>query len=72
MTKNPLLQRVREEGNPLIDGETVTFVWQGNPAESRRGKSAPRLVDDLHGWEEHPQTFTRLAPGLFACSFDLE
>jgi enterochelin esterase family protein len=71
MTKNPLLQRVREEGNPLIDGETVTFLWQGNPAESRRGKSAPRLVDDLHGWEEHPQTFTRLAPGLFACSFDL-
>jgi enterochelin esterase family protein len=71
MTKHPLLQRAREEGHPLVDGETVTFLWEGNPAESRRGKSAPLLVDDLHGWEEHPQTFTRLSAGLFACSFDL-
>ena len=63
MTKHPLLQRARDEGHPLIDGETVTFLWEG--------KSAPRLVDDLHGWEENPQALTRLAPGLFACSFHL-
>jgi enterochelin esterase family protein len=66
-----LVQRLKKEGNPLIDGETVTFLWKGNPAESRRGKSAPYLVDDLHGWEENPQTLTRLSPGLFACSFNL-
>lgn len=30
-----LLKRVKKEGNPLIDGNTVTFVW--------RGKKAPYL-----------------------------
>jgi enterochelin esterase family protein len=58
-----LLQRLKKEGNPLVYGQRVTFLWQG--------KSPPHLVDDLNGWEEYPQTFTRLAPRLFACSFDL-
>jgi enterochelin esterase family protein len=63
MSKSLLLKRVQAEGHPLIDGETVTFLWEG--------KSAPYLVDDLHEWEENPQTLARLFPGLFACSFDL-
>src|SRR5574342_430734 len=71
MPKHPLLRRAREEGHPLIDGETVTFLWKGNPAESRKGKSPPHLVDDLHGWEDNPQPLARLARGLFACTFDL-
>lgn len=58
-----LLDRARREGHPLIDGNTVTFLWEGD--------SAPRLVDDLHEWEEYPQKLSRLSPGLFACSFDL-
>jgi enterochelin esterase family protein len=62
MKKN-LLARVHAEGNPLIDGNTVTFLWQGT--------SAPRLIDDLHDWEEHPQKLRRLSPDLWACSFDL-
>lgn len=58
-----LLDRARREGHPLIDGKAVTFLWEGT--------SAPRLIDDLHSWEEHPQKLTRISPGLWAVSFDL-
>jgi len=58
-----LLERVRREGNPLIDGETVTFVW--------KGRAAPQLLDDLHGWEDGPRALKRHAPGVWAVSFDL-
>jgi enterochelin esterase-like enzyme len=40
------LLRAQKEGTPLIDGETVTYVWQG--------KTAPALVNDLFDWEENP------------------
>lgn len=63
MTATPLLQRVQNEGHPLIDGETVTFLWQG--------RTAPQLIDDLHGWSQDPQPLQRIAPGIWACSFDL-
>ena len=63
MDKTNLLARVHTEGNPLIDDETVTFIWDGN--------SAPHLIDDLHGWEEHPKRLKRLAPDLWAVSYNL-
>jgi enterochelin esterase-like enzyme len=63
MTKDSLFQRVQTEGHPLIDNETVTFLWEG--------ESAPQLVDDLHGWEGNPQSPQRIAPGIWAWSFDL-
>ncbi|HEU5200205.1 MAG TPA: hypothetical protein VFU32_11240, partial [Ktedonobacterales bacterium] len=37
-----LLERARREGTPLIDGETVTFVWQG--------QDAPQLIGDFNNW----------------------
>jgi enterochelin esterase family protein len=58
-----LLERARREGHPLIDGNKVTFLWEGD--------SAPRLIDDLHGWEDAPQTLKRVSPNLWACSFHL-
>ena len=58
-----LLQRLKTGGNPLIDGGKVTFLWEGD--------TAPHLIDDLHGWEPNPQPLQRIAPGLWACSFDL-
>ncbi|MEW5941698.1 MAG: hypothetical protein AB1750_18705 [Chloroflexota bacterium] len=58
-----LLERAHREGHPLIDGNKVTFLWEGTPA--------PYLIDDLHGWENHPQKLTRVSPGLYVCSFDL-
>jgi enterochelin esterase-like enzyme len=57
------LQRARREGHPLVDGNRVTFLWEGD--------NAPRLIEDLHNWEEHPQKMRRVSPGLWSCSFDL-
>jgi enterochelin esterase-like enzyme len=37
-----LLERAREEGAPLVDGETATFIWAGD--------HAPRLVGDFNFW----------------------
>jgi enterochelin esterase family protein len=46
-----LLRRAQEEGNPLIEGSRITFVWQG--------ESAPELISDLGGWECKPRPFLR-------------
>lgn len=61
--KRSLVDRARREGHPLIDGNRVTFLWQGD--------SPPLLMDDLHGWDDTPQKLTRISPQLFAASFDL-
>lgn len=54
-----LLTRVQREGNPLIDGDTATFVW--------RGADAPVLIGDFNRWNLHaPLTLQRVAPGLWA------
>ena len=59
----PLLERARKEGNPLINGDTATFIWQG--------KTAPKLIEDLHGWEESPQEMERISPGLWAATLTM-
>jgi enterochelin esterase-like enzyme len=41
--KSTISNRVRNEGNPLIDGTQVTFVWLG--------KRAPLLMADFYDWE---------------------
>jgi enterochelin esterase-like enzyme len=43
MDARTLLARAYTEGTPLIDGDTVTFVWQGD--------RAPQLVGDWTNWE---------------------
>jgi enterochelin esterase family protein len=43
MQTRALLARAQAEGSPLIDGETATFVWQG--------EQAPRLAGDFNGWD---------------------
>jgi enterochelin esterase-like enzyme len=53
-----LLQRGRDEGTPLIDGNTVMFVWEG--------KKAPNLLADFNHWDEaKPIRLTKAAPGLW-------
>jgi len=63
MTIHPLLERSRQTGNPVIDGMTATFLWEG--------RSAPTFVSDLHDWEENPQPLTKLAPNLWSLSLEL-
>ena len=53
-----LLERARKEGAPLIDGETVTFLWAG--------KKAPLLVGDFSDWEDNPIALEKAAPGIWA------
>ncbi|HLW01199.1 MAG TPA: alpha/beta hydrolase-fold protein [Ktedonobacterales bacterium] len=47
-----LLERAEREGTPLIDGETVTFVW--------RGTHAPRLIGDFNSWGRGNEKSTEL------------
>jgi enterochelin esterase-like enzyme len=53
-----LLAKAHAGGNPVIAGDEATFVWQG--------RTAPRLVDDMHNWEDNPQTMLRAGPGLWS------
>ena len=58
-----LLETVKKQGNPIIQGNNVTFVWEG--------ESAPHLISDLYGWEDNPQALTRTKKGVWSLSFEL-
>ncbi len=61
-----LLERAEHEGTPLIDGETVTFVW--------RGAHAPQLIGDFNNWgwgNEKPIALTQAAPEVWTHSVTL-
>ena len=60
---HPLLALARSAGNPVIGTETATFLWQG--------KTAPRLLDDLHNWEESPQILRRIGSELWSFSMPI-
>jgi len=60
---HPILALDRTAGNPIIESETATFIWQG--------KVAPLLIDDLHNWEENPQTMQRAGTDLWSCTLVL-
>lgn len=63
-----LLDRAREEGTPLIDGDQVTFVWYGDGAEP-----APYLVGDFNDWdgERRPIHLKEVEPGVWAHTLTL-
>jgi enterochelin esterase-like enzyme len=63
VTTNPLLALARTTGNPVIDEDGITLLWQG--------QSAPLLMDDFHHWQDDPQMLTRQGPGLWSFSFQL-
>ena len=60
MTPEVSMRRARESGNPVIQGNRVTFFWEG--------ESAPQLFSDLTGWDEKPRQFKRLPPSSKAAS----
>jgi hypothetical protein len=52
-----LLKRARSEGAPLIDGESVAFLW--------RGERAPYLMGDFNNWDTtHALTLREIGPGI--------
>jgi enterochelin esterase-like enzyme len=53
----------RATGNPLIEGECATIIWQG--------VSAPLVLDDIHNWDDSPQKMNRLGSRLWSFSFAL-
>ncbi len=55
-----LLERARQEGTPLIDGDRATFLWQG-------AGTPPLLIGDWTGWQHgEPARLERVAPGVWA------
>src|SRR6266498_3967410 len=56
MASNTIVQRAREYGNPVIQDNRATFIWEGD--------SAPRLISDLTDWVDHPKPFKRITSTL--------
>jgi enterochelin esterase-like enzyme len=63
MPTYPLLAMARTLGNPVIEGDAVTFIWQG--------AAAPDLIDDRHNWDEAPQKLIRVGTELWSFSMPL-
>ena len=64
-----LLARAEREGAPLIDGDSVTFVWRGrNPPDG----SEPRLLGDFNNWDiANPIALARASAGVWTHTLDL-
>ncbi len=61
-----LLKRAKKEGTPLIDGDTATFVWEG--------EQPPRLMGDFNNWEwplGEVVPLSRAAPGVWTHTMSL-
>jgi enterochelin esterase-like enzyme len=63
MSTHPLLAMARTTGNPVIESDTVTFIWQG--------RNAPHLIGDFHNWEEEPQIMLRSGSDLWSYSISI-
>jgi enterochelin esterase family protein len=59
-----LLEQVQQQGNPLIDGDQVTFIWQG-------AAPAPHLVGDFTNWGEKPIPLIESEPDLWTHTLTL-
>lgn len=55
------IRRALESGNPVVQGNKATFLWQG--------ESAPLLISEVHGWEDRPRPFKQTSnPALWSAS----
>lgn len=57
---NSLIQRAFKSGNPVIQGDRATFIWEG--------KTAPYLTSDLNNWDDNSKRFKRVSPKLMPAS----
>lgn len=59
-----LIERAKREQTPIIDGEQVTFLWEG--------KRPPVITGDFSDWEEDKTfSFSEVEPKLWAASISL-
>lgn len=58
-----LIERAREEGTPLIDGEVATFVWYGD--------QAPYLIADFLDWEADPRPMEQAGEQVWIYSAEI-
>lgn len=63
MDAKTLEARAREEGTPLINGDTATFVW--------RGRGPVALAGDFQDWRGKPLPLKRVGPGLWTRALTL-
>ena len=58
---NVTIRRALESGNPVVQGNKATFLWQG--------EFAPLLISEVHGWEDRPRPFKQTSnPALWSAS----
>jgi len=58
------IRRALESGNPVIQGNKATFLWQG--------EFAPHLISDVHGWEDKPRPFKPTSDQtIWTCSLNI-
>ena len=58
-----LLERAKKFGTPLIDGNLVTFVWEGEPPLPLRG--------DFNDWFEHLNPWVQVDETLYISQIEL-
>jgi enterochelin esterase family protein len=58
------IRRALQSGNPVIQGNKATFLWQGD--------FAPYLISDVHGWEDKPRPFKPTSDStIWTCSLSI-
>ena len=69
--KTDLIERVRREGNPLIDETKVTWVWRSRLRGRPRGARAPQLIGDFNLWDlGKPIELKQAAPQVWTTALD--
>ncbi len=69
--KIDLIERVRREGNPLIEGTKVTWVWRSRLRGRPRGARAPQLIGDFNVWgHDRPIELKQTAPQIWTTALD--
>lgn len=61
---NSLLERAKEHGTPLVEGDLATFVWEGSEAQ---------LVGDFNHWsmEQEPIALAEVEPSVWAVTVQI-
>ncbi len=61
---HPLIERARSEGTPLVEGNTATFIWEG--------EGPVQVLADFNAWEGSATSIlAQIAPRAWKLSIDL-